>query len=142
MTESTQVRLIHRESQSCELTFATLQEMVAECLGLDVAEVLPDSKFFDDLGGESIDLIDLTFQFEKVFQVKVPFKALANKELLERDTAGAFTPAALDVMRRDFPGLDLDQRLASAGSSNLQGLLTIELMFQMVLHAPNQACQP
>lgn len=118
-----------------ELTLAAVQEMVAECLFLEATEVSPQAKFFDDLAGESIDLLELSFHFEKAFHIRAPYKAFDNKDLWERDESGQFTPAAQELMRRDFAYLGLEQRFAAAGSSNPRSLLTIELMYVMLKHA-------
>ena len=118
-----------------ELSFAAVQELVADCLAIDPGEILPESKFFDDLGGESIDLLELSFVFEKVFHIRAPYKAFNNKELWERDEAGELTPAARELMRRDFGYLELERRLAAAGLSNPKGVLTIEMMYLMLQHA-------
>ncbi|MDX6765869.1 MAG: acyl carrier protein [Candidatus Methylacidiphilales bacterium] len=49
-----------------------LNAELAAALGLDPAEIQPQSKLVDDLGAESIDLIDLTFRIEKTFGITVP----------------------------------------------------------------------
>ena len=47
-------------------TYATVMQeirpIVAEVLGLEPEEVTPAARFFDDLGGESIDILELSFR--------------------------------------------------------------------------------
>ncbi len=45
---------------------------IADCLGVEIEEVTPEARFFEDLGGESIDLLSLSFQFEKAFNIRTP----------------------------------------------------------------------
>ena len=42
-----------------------VREIISECLVVDLDEVTDDQSFFDDLGGESIDLLDMSFHIEK-----------------------------------------------------------------------------
>lgn len=42
--------------------FEELRTMIADGLGVEAEDVVPEARFFDDLGGESIDVIDLTFR--------------------------------------------------------------------------------
>jgi len=44
----------------------------AETLYLDESEVKMESKLIDDLGAESIDFLDLTFQLESKYDIKIP----------------------------------------------------------------------
>lgn len=118
-----------------ELTLEAVGDLVADCLALDVAEVRPESLFFNDLAGESIDLLELSFTFEKVFHIKAEYKAFQNKDLWERDESGKLTSAALDLMRNEFGYLNLEQRLAQAKSPDFKSILTIEMMYLMLKHA-------
>ena len=40
---------------------------VVDALGVDEEEVKPNSVLFDDLGAESLDLLDIVFRLEKAF---------------------------------------------------------------------------
>ena len=44
-----------------------VQEVVADKLGVDVAEVVPDASFTDDLNADSLDLVELIMAFEEEF---------------------------------------------------------------------------
>ncbi|MFN3328469.1 MAG: acyl carrier protein, partial [Fervidobacterium pennivorans] len=39
-------------------------EIVAEQLGLDISEVTPDKNLMEDLGADSLDVVDLVMAFE------------------------------------------------------------------------------
>ncbi|MCD6159838.1 MAG: acyl carrier protein [Thermotogae bacterium] len=45
--------------------------IIAEQLGLDPAEVKRDSNFTEDLGADSLDLVDLIMKLEDEFDVKI-----------------------------------------------------------------------
>jgi acyl carrier protein len=50
---------------------SAVKEAVIEALALDDDEVTPDSTLMDDLGAESIDLLDILFRIEKGTGVKI-----------------------------------------------------------------------
>ncbi|MEE8382455.1 MAG: acyl carrier protein, partial [Thermodesulfobacteriota bacterium] len=52
--------------------YEKVKESVVEALGVDEEEVTPDAALFDDLGAESLDLLDIVFRLEKEFGIKIP----------------------------------------------------------------------
>ena len=44
-----------------------VQEVVADRLGVDASEVVPDASFTDDLNADSLDLVELIMAFEEQF---------------------------------------------------------------------------
>ncbi len=44
-----------------------VQDVVADKLGVDKSEVLPDASFTDDLNADSLDLVELIMAFEEEF---------------------------------------------------------------------------
>jgi acyl carrier protein len=46
-------------------------QIVAEQLGVDEAEVKADSSFVDDLGADSLDLVELIMAMEEEFDIKI-----------------------------------------------------------------------
>lgn len=49
-----------------------VKEETAACLGLEKEEVSGDASLINDLGAESLDLVDLTFRLEKAFNLVIP----------------------------------------------------------------------
>ena len=52
--------------------FEKVQEITVEQLGVDAAEVTIDSTFVDDLGADSLDIVELIMAFEEEFSVEIP----------------------------------------------------------------------
>ena len=52
--------------------YEKVKEAIVEALGVEPEEVEPNSVLFDDLGAESLDLLDIVFRVEKTFSIKVP----------------------------------------------------------------------
>jgi acyl carrier protein len=57
---------------------AAVKEAVVEALALDDDEVTPESTLMDDLGAESIDLLDILFRIEKSTGVKIEASDLGD----------------------------------------------------------------
>ena len=51
--------------------YEAVQEAVVGALGADEDEVTPDATLMDDLGAESIDLLDILFRIERSTGVKI-----------------------------------------------------------------------
>jgi acyl carrier protein len=57
---------------------SAVKEAVVEALALDDDEVTPDSTLMEDLGAESIDLLDILFRIEKSTSVKIEASDLGD----------------------------------------------------------------
>jgi acyl carrier protein len=47
-------------------------ELIAESLGISPDEVQSDSSFIDDLGADSLDIVELVMEIEKRFSIEIP----------------------------------------------------------------------
>jgi acyl carrier protein len=55
-----------------EELFGQVKEVIAEQLNVDPDEVHEDSSFVDDLGADSLDLVELVMALEDNFDMKIP----------------------------------------------------------------------
>ena len=49
-----------------------VKEVVIEQLDCDPAEVKEDSKFIEDLGADSLDVVELVMSLEEKFDIEIP----------------------------------------------------------------------
>src|SRR5690606_3184399 len=49
-----------------------VKELVVEQLGVDAEEVTEDASFVDDLGADSLDIVELVMAFEEEFDLEIP----------------------------------------------------------------------
>jgi len=49
-----------------------VKAIIVEQLGVDEAEVRPEASFTDDLGADSLDIVELVMAFEEEFDVEIP----------------------------------------------------------------------
>ena len=66
-------------------TFDKVKAIVVEQLGVDEAEVTIDSTFIDDLGADSLDIVELIMAFDEEFNVEIP-DDVAEKIKTVKDT--------------------------------------------------------
>ncbi|EGS32799.1 acyl carrier protein [Megasphaera sp. UPII 135-E] len=57
---------------SGENTFEKVKSIVVEQLGVDEKEVKLDAAFIDDLGADSLDIVELIMAFEEEFNIEIP----------------------------------------------------------------------
>jgi acyl carrier protein len=55
-----------------------VRESVSEALGMGIDEVQPEQSLLDELGAESIDLLDMLFRLERKTGVKIKAAELAD----------------------------------------------------------------
>ena len=65
-----------------EEIFKTMQDLIAEQFAIDADEISMDSTFVDDLGADSVDLVELVMAMEEEFDIG---------EIDEEDRAGLKT---------------------------------------------------
>ncbi len=49
-----------------------VKQIIVEQLGVDEAEVTASASFQDDLGADSLDIVELVMAFEEAFDVEIP----------------------------------------------------------------------
>jgi len=49
-----------------------VKEIIVEQLSVNPEQVTPEAKFIDDLGADSLDVVELVMAFEEQFSVEVP----------------------------------------------------------------------
>ncbi len=52
-----------------------VKQIIVEQLGVDEAEVTPSASFTDDLGADSLDIVELVMAFEEAFEIEIPDEA-------------------------------------------------------------------
>lgn len=53
-------------------TFAKVRDITVEQLSVEAEEVKMDSAFIDDLGADSLDIVELIMAFEEEFGIEIP----------------------------------------------------------------------
>ena len=49
-----------------------IRQIIVDELGVDEAEVTENARFIEDLGADSLDLVELVMRFEEEFGIEIP----------------------------------------------------------------------
>lgn len=52
--------------------FDRVKEIIVDQLGVDEEEVTPEASFVDDLGADSLDIVELVMALEEEFDLEIP----------------------------------------------------------------------
>ncbi|MEG0899203.1 MAG: acyl carrier protein [Oscillospiraceae bacterium] len=60
------------------MVFEKVREILMEQLDLEEAQIKMDSVIIDDLGADSLDIVDLVMSLEEEFDTEIPDEAIEN----------------------------------------------------------------
>jgi acyl carrier protein len=55
-----------------ENIIASVRTLIADSLGVSEDEILPKASFIEDLGADSLDIVELVMAIEKRFDIEIP----------------------------------------------------------------------
>ncbi len=55
-----------------------IKEILIDQLGVDESEITPDASFIDDLGADSLDIVELIMTMEEEFGIEIPEEEVEN----------------------------------------------------------------
>ena len=64
-----------------------IKQIIVDELGVDEAEVTANARFIDDLGADSLDLVELVMRFEEEFEIEIPDEDAEQCETVGKLTA-------------------------------------------------------
>jgi acyl carrier protein len=115
-----------------------VREAVAAALGLEEDEVTAEATLMDDLGAESIDLLDILFRIERSTGVKI--KASDLGEHIQGgipdedfgDEGGSVSEQGLEQLKKVMPQIDVDSLRGNLAPENVIMLFTVQNLSDMV----------
>ena len=123
-----------------EEVFEKVKEVLTAALAVDDAEVTPEAKLSEDLGAESIDYLDITFQLEKAFGIKIPKGELlpdnlfSNPEFVQN---GRMTAAGLAELKSRMSFADLSKFEADPDINKFRDIFTVDTLVRYVMTKVN-----
>ncbi len=141
MTDHTQVQKI-RDSVDAVLKtrqdeiFQAVRKCAADVLAVDAGKITKDASLIDDLGAESLDFLDLVFQLETEYNVKIPrdgIRVAAQEGLADGfEQGGVLTNEALERLRILMPEVDAARIAPGLRTHQLANLFTVETFVRLV----------
>ena len=116
---------------------------MANALGVDDEEVTPSATLVGDLGAESIDFLDIVFNLEKEFDIKIKRGELFPENLAAEGDGlavdGVVTEDGLTKLRERLPHADVDGFSEDPKVENIQDLFTIDMLVKFVAAKTSEA---
>ena len=121
--------------------YEKVKESVVEALGVDEEEVTPTAVLFDDLGAESLDLLDIVFRLEKEFGVKIPRGGIQaeamsaeGENLKEEDLVvdGVLTPLGIQKLKKAMSEVDPSRITEGFRADDIPTLFTVQTFVNIV----------
>ena len=118
--------------------FGSVASAVADALGAEPEEVTSDATLLDDLGAESIDLLDILFRIERSLGVKITAGELAeyvqggiaDDEFGDADEV--ITPLGLAQLARVMPQIDTAELAGKLQAGSVMSLFTVDNLVVLV----------
>jgi acyl carrier protein len=119
-------------------TLSAVQEAVVGALGVSEEEAAPDATLMDDLGAESIDLLDILFRIERSTGVKIQASDLS--EYMQggipddefSDENEIISEKGLEQLKKVMPQIDEDSLRGNLHAENVIKHFTVQNLADMV----------
>jgi acyl carrier protein len=126
-----------------ESVYPKVREIIADVLVIDENDISKDSRLIVDLGAESIDFLDLVFQLEKEFGIKIPRGQLeknARGDLAEDEfeKGGVLTVNGLEALKNYLSEVPVEHFKANMKINEIPMLFTVETFCKLIINALNE----
>jgi acyl carrier protein len=123
-----------------ERVYPKVREIIADVLVIDEDDVSLNSRLIGDLGAESIDFLDLVFQLEKEFGIKIPRGQLeknARGDLSEHEfeKGGVLTVNGLAALKNYLSEVPEEQFKTNMKVNEIPVLFTVETFCKLIIAA-------
>lgn len=115
--------------------YSKVREILADTLSVDEEDIQPTSTLKGDLGAESIDYLDISFQLEKNFGFKI-----GQNELFPQGVAqdpkyvkeGKVTPEGITALVERLPHFDFTKFRQDPQLSRIHEIFTVDAIVNFV----------
>jgi acyl carrier protein len=114
--------------------FKKVRTTLVDALGVEEEDVTADASLRNDLGAESIDLLDIVFRLERNFGIKIPRGELFPENMSDPDMTenGRLTPRGVAELKGRMPYADLSEFESDPDVEKILDLYTVDTLVQYV----------
>jgi acyl carrier protein len=114
--------------------FDKVRTTLVDALGVDEDDVTRTATLANDLGAESIDLLDIVFRLERNFGIKIPRGELFPESVSDPDLTenGKLTAKGLEELKERMPFADLTAFSTDPDVEKILDLYTVDMLVQYV----------
>lgn len=123
--------------------YPKVREIIADVLVIEEDQITLTSRLISDLGAESIDFLDLVFQLEKEFSIKIPRgqlekNARGNLSESEFEKGGVLTEQGMQAIRSYLSEVPEQYFQETLRVSEIPLLFTVETFCKLIINAMNE----
>lgn len=124
--------------QTNQAVLEIVQAAVADALGLSTDEVTPEAALLDDLGAESIDLLDILFRIERTSGIKIKAADIGTHiqggipDEAFADEQGMVSAVGLAHLQTVMPQIDPDAMAGKLHGERILYLFSVQNLADMV----------
>jgi acyl carrier protein len=128
----------NEEQMNTDNIYPKVREIIADVLAFDESEIQRDGSLVDDYSAESIDFLDLVYQLEREFKIKIP-RGMIEKEArrgLSDDVFeehGRLTDKGLEQLKAYLSEVPEDRFVPRMPVSHIPTLFTPETFCKIVV---------
>jgi acyl carrier protein len=120
-----------------EEVFAGVCQCLMEVLDLPAGPIREEQKLIDDLGADSLDLLDLTFHLEQKFRISISPRDIERRARAKLDgrpleVDGVYTPEALAELRKALPEVPAEELSEGLTAAALPRRFRVATMVNLV----------
>lgn len=119
-----------------EKVFETVQKCFCDALELDPEDVTYQAKILDDLGAESLDLLDVVFRLERSFNIQIPRGGVeAQAKLVDGEPGeinGRLTEVGAVRLRQLMPEVPAEEIHEGMKSTEIGRLFRVGTFYNLV----------
>lgn len=120
-----------------EKIVSKVKTSIAETVGIKEEEITLDASVIDDLGADSLDLLDLVFRLEQDFKIRITrgeIESRAKETMPEEDfeVDGFLSEKAKKELRKSLPEVDSSRFEGNLRKSDIPRLFTVRTFIKLV----------
>lgn len=129
---------------SVQEVYPRVKNIITDVLMVEDDEVELNKRLIADLDAESIDFLDLIFQLEREFDIKIPRgqieqEARGTLSDAEFEQNGVLTPAGLQALREYLPEVADEHFKETMKVNEIPTLFTVETLCNLVIRAQQRS---
>lgn len=123
--------------------FKNVSEVIENSIGTPKEEINLDDTLFDKMGVDSIDMVDILFELEAIYNVELKISDLEAKSKEEIGSVpyeinGVITPEGLKSLKIHMTEVDPDNLIEGITIHQVVKLFTVESLCKLVQHRVEQ----
>ncbi len=134
--------ILEDSNMNIDSVYPKVRDIIADVLVIDESEIALNSRLIADLGAESIDFLDLVFQLEKEYSIKIPRGQLeknARGDLTEEEfeKGGVLTAKGLVALKSYLNEVPAEYFKDNMKVNEIPMLFTVETFCKLIVAAVN-----